>query len=601
MPADRHTHAGSPSPSPANGSQASGRPIIPDDPLRRAPLRWTALVGLGLRARLAARAARLSDAAYWRRSTADLQLRVLRSLLERARATELGRKHGFDRLARIDDPAERLRAFRSAVPIGDWSTVRADIERMREGAEPDVLWPGLVRHFAQTSGTTAGDKYIPVSAEMFTSNYRASLDIFAYLIARGVPAGRLLSGRCLFLGGCSDLRASERGIITADLSGLVTPLIRWPLSAVYAPGPRIALIPDWPTKIEAMARATIDQDIRFISGMPSWAGVLMSRVLELAAERGRPVRRLLDLWPACGVFVHGGVRYGPFQRRLGELLTGSAEGDFAHRHELYPASEAFIAMQDRPGEPGLRLLADGGNAFEFIPVESLNPDGSVPPGAEAFMAHEATPGVRYGVVLTTCAGLWRYHIGDVVEFEDVPDRPGARSGSGPARLRIVGRHRHFINAFGENLIVEHIEEAVTAAGRALGLGPGSSLGEFTAGPVYPSRQGPAGLELVIEAPPLSRGQVEHLGAIFDASLKAQNIDYTTKRGADLGMGPPTITPVPPGTFHAWMATRGKLGGQNKCPRCANHRDYIDALRNAAGLETGSAVGHSSGLAINSTR
>jgi hypothetical protein len=450
--------------------------------------------------------------------------------------------------------------------------VRDRVARMREGAEPSVLWPGLVKRFAQTSGTTAGDKFIPVTDEMMRSNYRASMDIFASLINRGVSLGRMTGGRCLFLGGSSDLTTDENGIITADLSGLVTPMIRWPISAIYSPGPEIALISDWPAKIEAMAALTRDQDIRMISGMPSWASVLLKRVLEVT---GKPTVR--DVWPNLGVFVHGGVRYGPFKPRIGGLVTGSADGDIAVRHELYPASEGFIAMQDRADDPAMRLLVDIDNFYEFVPLESVNEDGSIPEDARAFTAAEAERGVRYVVVISSCAGFWRYNIGDVVEFDDVPGDMAGDGGTGPARLRIVGRHRHFINAFGENLIVEHIETAVEAAARETGL----AIGEFTAAPVYPGAGTPAGLELVIEVDGAGGPALDGFARAFDASLKAQNVDYTTKRGEDLGMAPPTLTAVRPGSFHAWMASVGKLGGQHKCPRCANHREYVDGVARVA--------------------
>ncbi len=529
---------------------------------------WTSTVGWFLHAKMARRARHLRDDARWQANTARIQASTLRTLLRHAARTEIGREAGFARIAELEQPADVIDAYRKALPVGDWYTVRDRVTRMREAAEPDVLWPGLVRRFAQTSGTTAGDKFIPVSDEMMRSNYRASLDIFASMINRRVPLGRITGGRCLFLGGSSDLKTDANGIITADLSGLVTPLIRWPISAIYSPGPDVALISDWPTKIERMAELTRHQDIRMISGMPSWASVLMERVLQLTGKQ-----TIREVWPNLELFVHGGVRYGPFKPRIGALVTGSPEGDIQVRHELYPASEGFIAMQDRPDDPGMRLLVDIDNFYEFVPLESVNEDGSIPPDAPAFTAAEATPGVRYVVVITSCAGLWRYNIGDVVEFDHVAGDLTGKGGTGPARLRIVGRHRHFINAFGENLIVEHIETAVEHAARAAGL----AIGEFTAAPVYPATGRSAGLELVLETGSPSEPSLDAFARAFDESLKAQNVDYTTKRGENLGMAPPTVTPVPPGSFHAWMASQGKLGGQHKCPRCANHRDYAEGI------------------------
>ncbi|MEO0716440.1 MAG: GH3 auxin-responsive promoter family protein, partial [Planctomycetota bacterium] len=524
-------------------------------------------VGASLRLSLAARIRLLGNERHWAANTAGLQLSQLRQNLTRAKSTEFGKRHDFAKLIELDN-TELLDAYRKALPPRDWYAFADDIKRMREGGEPDILWPGKVRDFAQTSGTTAGDKFIPVTQDMLASNRRAALDIFAHLHRFGVSLPKLTSGKLLFLGGCSDIEESSVGTRTADLSGLVAPLIRWPLSEVYSPGPDIALLDHWPTKIEAMAKRCIDQDIRFVSGMPSWTTVLFQRIIELAGERGQAATCVKDVWPNLTALIHGGVNYAPFAPRIARLWSGDASTDIPHRHELYPASEGFIALQDRAGDPGLRLLADIGNFYEFIPLEQIDDDN--PP---AFTPDQCEPGQRYVVCMTTCAGLYRYIIGDVVEFDTrpAPLRTKPTAEHGPARLRIVGRHRHFINAFGENLIVEHIERAVAHAASAADI----EVGEFTAAPVYPSETNRAGLELAIEVPPSADPRaLEHFAEAFDARLKAENVDYTTKRTDSLGMAPPTLTPLPPGTFHRWLDSMGKLGGQHKCPRCANHREII---------------------------
>lgn len=534
--------------------------------------RWTSIVGSGLRVRLARRVPRLSDTRAWIRDTGAIQRRQLRALVRRAAGTVFGREHGFARLASLPDD-QLVAAYRDAVPVADWYAFRDQIARMREGAEPDVLWPGLVRDFAQTSGTTAGDKFIPVSKAMLRSNFRASLDIFANLVRFGVPLSRITAGRILFLGGSSDLAQSDKGIRTGDLSGIVTPLIRWPITEIYSPGPKIALMSHWPSKIDAMARACIDQDIRMVSGMPSWAIVLFERVLALAREQGRDATTIRDLWPNFQVFVHGGVKYTPFDARVRRFYSGDAQGpDVPVRIELYPASEGFVAMQDTPGDPGLRALVDIGNFLEFVPLDEINN-----PAPRAHALDEVEKGQRYVVVLSTCAGLWRYVLGDVVEFDTVPSGP-ARTGDGPARLRIVGRHRHFMNAFGENLIVEHIENAVAQAARETGL----VVGEFTAAPLYPreGQRGAVELAVEVEAEPADAA-LHAFRDRFDLALKAQCVDYGVKRTDDLGMAPPTVTPLPLGTFHRWMESKGKLGGQHKCPRCANGREILDAVVRSA--------------------
>jgi hypothetical protein len=538
--------------------------------------RLTSLVGMGLRTFLARRIPLLSNLRHWKENSAGIQIAQLRSVLRTAQHTEFGKAKSFSKLLALDNH-DIVEAFRSEIPVADWYAYASLIERMRVGGERDILWPGLVMDYAQTSGTTAGDKFIPVSQQMLRSNFLASLDIFGSLARFGVPLGQMLAGKSLFLGGSTDLTTNTHGVRTGDLSGIVTPLIRWPLSEIYLPGPKIALMSHWPSKIQAMAERCLHEDVRMVSGMCSWGLVLFEKVLELARAQGRKASVITDVWPNFSVFVHGGVKYTPFDSRMRAIYSGSADGaDIPVRCELYPASEGFVAIQDTPRDPGLRMLTDIGNFIEFVPLaEASNP------APRAHACWEVEKGQRYVVTLTTCAGLYRYLLGDVVEFDTIPDRPhflGGGGGEGPARLRIVGRHKHFINAFGENLIVEHIENAVAKASHAAQL----IVGEFTAAPVYPQGESKAGLELVVELAqpahtPQASAQLGLFRDAFDASLKAQNADYTTKRTDSLGMQPPTITPVPVGTFHAWLASKGKLGGQHKCPRCANHRDIIDAL------------------------
>jgi len=533
----------------------------------------TSLVGAGLRVMLGRRIRLLGRTSHWQRNSAGIQVAQLRNLLRRAQGTVFGREHGFSGLLNLDN-SELVGAYRKAVPIADWYAYKDLIARMREGGEPDVLWPGLVRDFAQTSGTTSGDKYIPVSREMMRSNLLASLDIFANLSRRGASLTGLLNGKSLFLGGSTDLSTNDKGVRTGDLSGIVSPMIRWPLSEIDLPGEKIALMSHWPSKIEAMARRCVDEDVRMVSGMPSWALVLFDRVVQLAREQGRVVNTIADVWPNLTVFVHGGVKFSPFEARFRQAYSGAPDGaDIPVRLELYPASEGFVAIQDTAGDPGLRLNVDQMNFFEFVPLERIGEAD-----APTFTCETVEKGQRYVVVLSTCAGLWRYILGDVVEFDTIPDRlasSGGGGGDGPCRLRIVGRHRHFINAFGENLIVEHIENAVAEAAQATGL----VVGEFTAAPVYPQDGQRAGLELAVEVATGKRESewIDRFRASFDESLKRQNADYTTKRTDGLGMDGPTITPLPLGAFHRWLESRGKLGGQHKCPRCSNGRELIEQV------------------------
>ncbi|MBL0928331.1 MAG: GH3 auxin-responsive promoter family protein [Phycisphaerales bacterium] len=534
------------------------------------PSWWTGAVGAAIQLYLRRRISRLSDARHWAENSRRIQTGVLRGLLRAAAGTEVGRARGFAGHVERSD-ADMLRAYRESQPPGDYEAWRPLMARMREGAEPGVTWPGVVMDWAQTSGTTGGQKYIPVSREMMRANFRAALDIFAHAARFGVPLSSLFAGRLLFLGGSTSLEVNRHGVRTGDLSGLVTPMIRWPLSRVYSPGPGIALMDHWPSKIEAMARAVLDQNIRMVSGMASWSLVLFQRVLELARERDASVRCLRDVWPDFTLFVHGGVKYGPFDPRVREVWSGAGGADVPARLEVYPASEGFIAVQDTRGDPGLRLHTDMGVFYEFVPLEEI--DAAEP---RAFLCDEVERGQRYVVTMTTCAGLWRYVIGDVVEFDTIPPE-------GPARLRIVGRHRHFVNAFGENLIVEDIEHGVVEAMKAV-AGAGVRVGEFTAAPVYPGEGRRPGLELAVEWEGPEGPAVEAFAAAFDAAIQAKNVDYLTKRTGGVGMAPARVSAVPMGAFHRWMQSRGRLGGQNKCPRCANHREYLDGV-----LATAAAV------------
>lgn len=557
---------------------------VPGSERSHPPYRLTSLVGLGLSASQTVRASRFADFERSSDVAGRVQLKQLRWLVDRAQTTDFGRRHSFAKIGRHSG-RDMLRAYRDTVPVVDWYELKSDIARMREGAEPDVLWPGLVRDFCQTSGTTTGDKFIPVTEEMKRSNFRAAKDIFAHAMNFGVSIPQVMAGKCLFLGGSTSMTVSDRGIRTGDLSGIAATQIRWPITKIYSPGHDVALMDNWSDKIDAMARLAIDQDVRMVSGMPSWMLVLIERLFSIARERGRNVCTLQEIWPNFQLFVHGGVKYGPFDSRIRQMWSGG-ERDIPYRIELYPASEGFVAIQDRHGDAGLRLLTAHRNLFEFVPLEEIDT-----PNARAFLCDEVERGQKYVVVMSTCAGLWRYILGDVVEFDSIPslhrDDGSVRRGDGPPRLRIVGRHRHFINAFGENIIAEHIENAVERASKALRL----RIGEFTAAPVYAADGRKAGLELLVEMDRVSATTLELFVDAFDREVKAQNVDYTTKRKDDLSMGPPTITPVSIGIFHSWMASMGKLGGQHKCPRCANHRDMIDDVRAIAGIGAMDTLAH----------
>jgi hypothetical protein len=474
------------------------------------------------------------------------QRKVFEDLIRRGRGTAFGREHGF---ADIRTPAD----YASRVPIGDYVAYLPWINRML-AQEPDVCWPGVTEYFAQTSGTTAGDKRIPVTDAMQKSNQRAALAIFAYY-ARGGKGklAHLLGGKMLFLGGSTALETQESGAKIGDLSGIATGSIHWPLSKRYEPGLDLALLEDWEEKIQRVAQRVADRDVRFVTGMPSWVKVLFDRVCDLRGVD--PAGGISRVWPNLGLIVHGGVNFDPYRATFASYFQDSILPDTL---EVYPASEGFVAIQAQADRPGMELQVDNGIFFEFVPLDRWGDEG-----APRLTLEQVEPGINYSVVISTNAGLWAYDIGDVVRFESVC----------PPRIVFAGRNRLFINAFGENVIAEQVCQAVAHAAEQTG----AVVLEFTAGPCYPTPGRPARHEYVIEfQQPPSEG-VEAFAGQLDSHLRGNNTDYNVKRSGDLGMQLPNVVPAAPGTFYDWMKARGKLGGQHKVPVCANDRRYLDEL------------------------
>jgi len=478
---------------------------------------------------------------------AGAQGRVFQKLLRRGRDTWFGRQHGLASVRTHED-------FVRAVPISDY-VGRLEMFRRILGGERDVSWPGRARFFAQTSGTTAGDKYIPVTREMAASNRRAALAMFAlYRRWGGGKIESLLDGQLLFLGGSTSLSRTDSGAMVGDLSGIATRSIRWPLSRRYEPGAALALLDTWERKVQAVAERVAHRDVRFVTGMPSWVKILFDRLCELRGVN--PCGGMSEIWPNLQLFVHGGVNFAPYRPSFLPYFRPDHRLDFL---EVYPASEGFIAIQAEPASPGMEMLIDNGLFYEFVPLSQW---GS--PQAPRLTIEQVQLDVPYSLVLSTCAGLWAYDLGDVVRFVSLL----------PPRIVFAGRNKHFVNAFGENVIGEHVSAAVAAASAATG----AQVVEFTVAPIYSGASRRVGAhEYVVEFNSPPRGGIEAFAVAIDAELKRINNDYSVKRAGDLGMTPPEITAVPQGTFYRWMKARGKLGGQHKVPLCANDRGYADDL------------------------
>ncbi|HWA86826.1 MAG TPA: GH3 auxin-responsive promoter family protein [Opitutus sp.] len=523
------------------------------------PVLPKSLVVLGATFATARTARRLKHAATGVRD----QQRVLAGLLPKFAATARGRELGLE-------SGLASKTFAARAPICAYEQFSPYVERMKRG-EADVLWPGRCAFYAVSSGTTAGpSKWLPITEEMVAHFRRTGLASLMFYSARVGHAG-VFRGRHLFLGGSTTLAPIEESkpfvAFGGDLSGITALYLpKWVERHLYEPGAAIAQMSDWPGKIKAIAARTLHRDISLVAGIPSWL-LIFAEAVRAAAARGksRPAN-LQAIWPNLECLVHGGVPLAPFQEELRRVA-----GPTVNFHEVYPASEAFIAAQDADAASGLRLLTDAGIFFEFIPMRDF--DDTLPPalGARAVPLEGVRAGEDYALVLTTPAGLCRYVIGDVVRFIS----------TAPPRLIYVGRTKLQLSAFGEHVIEKELTDSLVAVCQRNDW----TIVNFHVAPVFVNSltgQSRGCHEWWIELRPISvatpTGPV--LAAQLDAELMARNDDYAGKRKGG-GMVPPVVKLVMPGFFEYWMRAHGKWGGQNKMPRCRSDREIADQLTRVA--------------------
>lgn len=491
------------------------------------------------------------------------QKRTLKSLLAQLSATAYGQFHGLD-------PSLSYSQFQSRAPLQTYEGFVPYIERMKTG-EADVLWPGHCNFYAVSSGTTAGrTKYLPVTAAMLEHFRKAGLDSLLYYTARVGHTG-IFRGKHLFLGGSTALtRLDEAKNITAyagDLSGITAlNLPPWVEKHLYEPGGDIAQIADWPAKLEAIADRTWNRDITLLAGIPSWL-LILAETVKARASRGhaRP-DHLQQVWPNLECLIHGGVPIGPFADELRAQI-----GPKLNFHEVYPASEGFIATQDAEASLGLRLMTDTGLFFEFLPMSEYHPDKLAELGQRTVPLEGVRPGVDYALILTTPAGLVRYVIGDIVRF----------TSTAIPRLVYVGRTALQLSAFGEHVIEKELTDALLTVCQRHGW----SIVNFHVAPLFMDRaighlRGRH--EWWIELRPNTQETPTGPGLAveLDIELKRLNDDYEAKRKG-VGLEAPVVKLVMPGVFEHWLRTKGKWGGQNKMPRCRSDRDIADELRQIA--------------------
>jgi hypothetical protein len=468
------------------------------------------------------------------------QREVLQDLVTSAQYTEFGRKHNFNKLFTV-------REFKEAVPIHEYDDLKPYIQRIMEG-EQNVLWNTPVYWFAKSSGTTSDkSKFIPVSDESLQDcHYKAAKDVLA-LYYSFYPDSELLTGKGLVIGGSHNIHQVNEETHYGDLSAVLLQNTPFWSQWIRTPELSIALMDEWESKIEKLAASTINENVTSISGVPTWTLVLIKRILAITGKN-----TLADVWPNLELYMHGGVSFTPYRDQFQKLL-----GKRVNFLEMYNASEGFFAAQDNPNEDGMLLFTDHGIFMEFMPLEEY---GKKNPRTVGLQRVEI--GRNYALIISTNGGLWRYMVGDTIQFTSLS----------PFRIKVSGRLKHYINAFGEEVIVDNTDKAIAMASERTG----AVVNDYTAAPVYFSEQDNGAHEWLIEfeKEPVN---LDHFVYELDASLKSINSDYEAKRYKDIALRMPIVHRLQKGIFNAWLKARGKLGGQHKVPRLSNDRSFIEDI------------------------
>lgn len=485
---------------------------------------------------------RMAQIELARREPVESQRALMAHLLSRGGETIFGTEHGLKE-------ARNWKEFKQHVPVRSYDQLKPWIERAIAGEE-SVLWPGATPWFAKSSGTTSDrSKYLPVTSEALQEgHFKGGKDLLA-LYCDQRPGAKLYEGHHLILGGARAPESTNAPFI-GDLSAIVMNELPFWVEARRTPDRAIALMSDWEQKVDAIAKAVLEKDVRILAGVPSWMLVIAKRVLDMTGKQ-----TLGEVWPNLQLFMHGGVHFAPYRSQF-EALIGEVRHGMAYM-ETYNASEGFFALQDRIEAEDMLLLADYGIYFEFAPSsewEKHEPD--------TLELRELEVGKEYELIITTVAGLWRYRLGDVIRMTELH----------PFRLQVVGRTQASLNAFGEELMSRQIEEAITTACAATR----SSVREFTVAPIFMSDKTTGGHEWLIEfaTPP---EDAKRFMEFVDDALQRLNSDYAAKRTGDLAIGPPQLTRMPAGGFESWLRSKGRLGGQFKVPRCASHRRWLEEI------------------------
>lgn len=484
---------------------------------------------------------RLKAIARYATDAEEIQRKVLARLLREAAQTAYGRDHGFGEIRSYEE-------FSRTVPVNTYEELKGFIDRMRHG-ERDVLWKGRVKWYAKSSGTTNDkSKFIPVSsAGLHDTHYAGGTDAVA-LYLHSHPESRLFDGRALILGGSHQSNYNLPGSLVGDLSAILIENINPVVNLFRVPKKRVALLSDFEEKRDLIAREALRKNVTNLSGVPSWMMGVITRVLELSGKQ-----YLDEVWPNLEVFFHGGIAFTPYR----ELYHSLIRNPRMQYMETYNASEGFFGLQSDLDDPAMLLMLDYGVFYEFIPLEEV---GKEQP--QVVPLWEVETNRNYAIVITTSCGLWRYQIGDTVRFTQTR----------PYKFVISGRTKSFINAFGEELIVDNAEQGLAEACQQTG----AQVREYTAAPVFMDETGKCRHQWVIEFAKMPTN-VGEFATILDRTLQNVNSDYEAKRYKNITLQPLEIIVGRTDLFHDWLSSRGKLGGQHKVPRLANNRAIIEEV------------------------
>jgi len=476
----------------------------------------------------------------------QLQRKVLRRLINKAKSTQWGTEHSYGSIESYED-------FVQNVGVNTYEELKGYIQQMREGKK-DILWPGVVRWYAKSSGTTNDkSKFIPVSYEGLKKIHYAGPRDCLYFYFKANPKSKLFSGKSLILGGSHAPNLNTPNSLVGDLSAILIENVPKAVNLTRIPKKEIALLSDFEEKRDKIAQAAIKANITNISGVPSWMLSVLNRAMEITGEK-----TLDNIWPNLEVFFHGGVAFTPYREQYKAIIQHSG----MHYMETYNASEGFFGVQSDLNDPAMLLMIDYQVFYEFCPMDNLDDNGYPIAPAKILPLWKVEPGVNYAMLISTSCGLWRYLIGDTIKFTQ----------KNPYKFVITGRTKHFINAFGEELIVDNAEKGLQQAC----IATGALVKDYTAAPIFMDANAKCRHQWIIEFAK-KPASVEEFGQILDRSLQAINSDYEAKRHKDITLQPLEIVTAKEGLFDEWLKGKGKLGGQHKIPRLSNSRQYIEEL------------------------